>query len=237
MPRFDLRAHDELRSVLIERGYLKHNPHSVMISFGDTKVLCTATLDKDVPRFKKNSGEGWLTAEYAMLPCCSPERIQRERSKVGGRTQEIQRLIGRALRSVMNFKALGEKTILVDADVIQADGGTRTASITGACIAVRSLLTALRNERIISADPFPELVAAISVGMVDGEAVLDLPYNEDSQAEVDMNVVMTESGKFIEIQGTAEHAPFTKIQMDQMVALAEKGIRELFVKQKEALIK
>jgi len=229
MPRLDLR------DIKITKGYLNHNPHSVLIECGDTKVLCVATLQDDVPRFKKNSGEGWVTAEYGMLPGCSNERIRRERNKVSGRTQEIQRLIGRSLRSIIDFKTLGERTILLDADVIQADGGTRTASITGCFIALQSAVSELLTNRVIKENPLSEYVAAVSVGMKDGEVLLDLPYLEDSEADVDMNVVMTESGKFIEVQGTAEADPFSRTQLDAMLTVAEKGIRELIRKQKDVL--
>ena len=235
MPRVDLRDSDQLRNIVITKGYLKNNPHSVMIECGDTKVLCVATIQEEVPRFKKNSGEGWVTAEYNMLPGCSNERIKRERDRLGGRTQEIQRLIGRALRSVVDFKKLGERAILLDADVIQADGGTRTASITGCFIALKSAVQFLLSEKTIKEDPINENLAAVSVGIKDGEVLLDLCYLEDSSADVDMNVVMTESGKFIEVQGTAEAEPFTQAQLNAMLKTAEKGIIELIGKQKECL--
>jgi len=235
MPRIDLRTPDQLRNIVITRGYLKNNPHSVMIECGDTKVLCVATLQEEVPRFKKNSGEGWVTAEYNMLPGCSNERIKRERSKLGGRTQEIQRLIGRSLRSVIDFKKLGERSILLDADVIQADGGTRTASITGCFIALQSAVQFLLAEKTIKEDPIIESLAAVSVGIKDGEVLLDLCYVEDSAADVDMNVVMTDSGKFIEVQGTAEAEPFTQDQLNAMLKIAGKGITELIDMQKECL--
>ncbi|MFC1478182.1 ribonuclease PH [Candidatus Margulisiibacteriota bacterium] len=237
MPRIDLRTNDQLRPITITRGYLKHNPHSVLIEFGDTKVLCSAIMEDGVPGFKKGSGEGWATAEYGMLPCSSQQRIRRERNKVSGRTQEIQRLIGRSLRSVIDFTKLGERTIMIDADVIQADGGTRTASITGAFIAVKSIVDEQIAAGVIIKDPISEFLAAISVGMKDGEILLDLPYIEDSTAEVDMNVVMTESGRFIEVQGTAETEPFSKTQLDEMLEVAQKGILELIQLQKEALNK
>lgn len=235
MPRIDLRTPDQLRNIVITKGYLKNNPHSVMIECGDTKVLCVATLQEDVPRFKKNSGEGWVTAEYNMLPGCSNERIKRERDKLGGRTQEIQRLIGRALRSVIDLKKLGERSILLDADVIQADGGTRTASITGCFIALQSAIQFLLAEKTIKENPISENLAAVSVGIKDGEVLLDLCYVEDSSADVDMNVVMTESGKFIEVQGTAEAEPFTQDQLNAMLKIAGKGITELIGMQKECL--
>ncbi|MFH1428551.1 MAG: ribonuclease PH [Candidatus Margulisiibacteriota bacterium] len=237
MPRIDLRDNDQLRPVKITRGYLTHNPHSVLIESGDTRVLCSAIVEEGVPGFKKGSGEGWVTAEYGMLPSCSQQRIRRERNKVSGRTQEIQRLIGRSLRSVVDLTKLGERTIMIDADVIQADGGTRTASITGAFIALKSVVKELLAAGIITKDPISDFLAAISVGIKDGETLLDLPYIEDSTAEVDMNVVMTESGKFIEVQGTAEAEPFSKTQLDEMLELAQKGILELIQLQKEALNK
>lgn len=231
------RANDSLRPIIIEMGYLHQIPHSVMFSCGHTKVLCVATFINEVPRFKKNSGEGWLSAEYAMLPNASKERINRERYKVGGRTMEIQRLIGRSLRSILDFTKLGENTINIDADVIQADGGTRTASITASFICLRSLISDLLSQGILKKDPIIEEVAAVSVGLFKEQALLDLDYDEDCNADVDMNVVMTSSGKFIEIQGTAEHSPFSLDQLQAMLGLAKTGISDLILEQQKILKK
>ena len=204
---------------------------------GDTRVICSASVVESIPHHKKGTGEGWVTAEYAMLPGATAERSTREHlhGKTRGRTQEIQRLIGRAMRSVVDLAKLGERTIYVDADVIQADGGTRTASITGAFVALREAVNHLLKEGLISKDPISEYLAAVSVGVVQGSAVLDLPYSEDLMAEVDMNVVMTESGKFVEVQGTAEGIPFSREKLDQMMDLAQSGIKELIKMQKEAI--
>jgi ribonuclease PH len=204
-----------------------------MVRFGDTQVLCTAMLDDDVPRWMRGSGKGWVTAEYSMLPGSSPERIRRETKGPKGRTQEIQRLIGRALRSVCDMDALGEQQILVDCDVLQADGGTRTASICGAYLALHDCLTRMVGARIIRDNPLTDLLAAISVGVVDGQPVLDLPYVEDSRAETDMNVVMTGSGAFVEVQGTAEGAPFSRGELDELLGLAEQGIATICELQRE----
>jgi ribonuclease PH len=233
--RVDGRKADELRRIKITRKYIKSAEGSVLIQMGDTWVLCTATVENSVPPFLKGKGTGWVTAEYAMLPRSSAQRIQRERSKVGGRTHEIQRLIGRALRSVVDLPALGERSVLIDCDVIQADGGTRTASITGAYIALVDALRHLKKQRQLESLPVTDQLAAVSVGIVNGKPALDLCYQEDSAAEVDMNLVMTGSGKIVEVQGTAEGDPFTRAQLAKMLALGEKGIRALMQKQKEAL--
>ncbi|MBI5343889.1 MAG: ribonuclease PH [Deltaproteobacteria bacterium] len=227
--RTDGRAHDELRPVTVIRDYLKFAEGSVLISMGDTKVICAATVDEKAPPFLRGTGKGWITAEYSMLPRSSKKRTQREAAagRIGGRTHEIQRLIGRSLRAVFDLNALGERTVIVDCDVVQADGGTRTASITGAYIAVIDTLTRLRSMGLIDSVPVLDSIAAISVGLVNAKAFLDLTYGEDSSADVDMNVVMTGSGKFIEVQGTAELSPFTREEMDSMLDMAAKGIREL----------
>ncbi|MEK6699903.1 MAG: ribonuclease PH [Nitrospirota bacterium] len=233
--RVDGRKADELRRIKITKNYLKSAEGSVLIEMGDTKVICTATVDKSVPPFLRGKGVGWVTAEYAMLPRSSAQRISRERSKVGGRTHEIQRLIGRALRSVVDMNALGERTVLIDCDVIQADGGTRTASITGAYIALVEALQHIKAEGMIDQVPVTDYLAAISVGIVDGKPVLDLCYKEDSAAEVDLNLVMTGAGKIVEVQGTAEGEPFSKAEMNKLIALGEKGIKALIKKQREIL--
>ena len=231
------RAPDQLRAVTIERGHTKHAEGSVLISFGETKVLCTASVLAKVPPHKKGSGEGWVTAEYGMLPRATHTRSDREaaRGKQTGRTQEIQRLIGRALRAVVDLKALGEYTIHVDCDVIQADGGTRTASITGAYVAVSDAVAWLVREGKIAQSPIREAIAAISVGVVNGVPMLDLDYNEDSGCDTDMNVVMTGAGGFVEIQGTAEGTPFSGADLTALLSLAQKGIGELVEAQKRAL--
>ena len=233
--RVDGRKADELRKIKITKNYLKSAEGSVLIEMGDTKVICTATVDKSVPPFLRGKGVGWVTAEYAMIPRSSAQRISRERSKVGGRTHEIQRLIGRALRSVVDMNALGERTVLIDCDVIQADGGTRTASITGAYIALVEALLHIKAQGTIDRVPVTDYLAAISVGIVDGKPVLDLCYKEDSAAEVDLNLVMTGAGKIVEVQGTAEGEPFSKAEMNKLIALGEKGIKALIKKQKEIL--
>jgi len=233
--RPDGRAPNELREFSFERDYTVFAQGSVLVSFGETKVLCTAMLDDDVPRWMRNSGKGWVTAEYSMLPGSSPERIRRETKGPKGRTQEIQRLIGRALRSVCDMELLGERQILVDCDVLQADGGTRTASICGAYLALHDCVTRLVQAKVIPSFPLTDLLAAISVGIVDGEPALDLPYVEDSRAEVDMNVVMTGSGSFVEVQGTAEGAPFSRDELDALLALAAAGIGEINDLQREYL--
>ncbi len=231
------RAADELREIKITRHYTKHAEGSVLVEFGDTKVICTASLDRNVPRWLKGTNQGWITAEYGMLPRATGERNNREasRGKQGGRTLEIQRLIGRSLRAAVDLKRLGDNTITVDCDVIQADGGTRTASITGACVATVDCLRHMQRNKIIRDDPLKQLIASVSVGIYNGNAVLDLDYAEDSNAETDMNVVMTEKGGFIELQGTAEGAPFDQDEMDAMVTLARKGINNLLDIQRSAL--
>ncbi len=227
------RGVDELRPVQIKRGYNKHAEGSVLVCFGDTQVICTASAEKGVPPFLRGSGQGWITAEYGMLPRSTNERMGREaaRGKQGGRTQEIQRLIGRSLRAAVDMSTLGENTIRIDCDVIQADGGTRTASITGACVALFDAIDSLG----LQSPAQRQLVASVSVGVVRGNPVLDLEYTEDSTADTDMNVVMTASGKFIEVQGTAEADPFDRDQLDEMLKLAEKGIVELNQLQEQAL--
>ena len=235
--RTDGRKANELRALKITPSYIKTADGSVLIEIGATRVICTAKLEERVPPFVRNSGKGWITAEYGMLPGSSPERIGREssRGKVGGRTHEIQRLIGRSLRAIADLKSLGERTIWVDCDVIQADGGTRTASITGAYIALAEAARGWLDRGIINSDPIKETVAAVSIGIIDGKILLDLCYEEDSKADVDMNFVMTGSGKFIEVQGTAEHAPFTRKQMERMAEIAQGGIKELIKAQKKVI--
>jgi ribonuclease PH len=235
--RSDGRKPKELRPLKITPSYLKTADGSVLIEVGDTKVICTAKLEERVPQFLRNSGKGWITAEYGMLPGSSEARIGREaaRGKIGGRTHEIQRLIGRSLRAVADLRKLGEKTIWIDCDVIQADGGTRTASITGAYVALVEAVRRWLGRGIISEDPIKDAVAAVSIGIVEGKIFLDLAYEEDSRADVDMNFVMTGSGKFIEVQGTAESVPFTKKQMERMTETAQNGIRELLKAQKQVL--
>jgi ribonuclease PH len=230
----DHRRPDELRTTTLTPNFLPHAEGSVLIESGRTKVICTASVEDRVPPFLRNSGKGWVTAEYGMLPRATSTRTQREASagKVGGRTQEIQRLIGRSLRSVTNLPALGERTIWIDCDVIQADGGTRTASITGAFVALALALDTLRQRDVLRAIPLFDYVAAISVGIVDGEPLLDLAYEDDSRADVDMNVVKTGDGRFIEIQGTAEATPFGDDKLLTLLSLAEQGIRQLIEKQK-----
>ena len=227
------RALDALRPVSIERGINKHAEGSVLIAFGDTRVICTASVDKGVPSFLRGSGQGWITSEYGMLPRSTNTRMDREaaRGKQGGITVEIQRLIGRSLRTCVDMKRLGEYTIKIDCDVIQADGGTRTASITGACVA---LYDAVRQMKLTK-NPFQQFVGAVSVGVVDGRPVLDLEYTEDARAETDMNLVMSEDGRFIEVQGTAEGAPFSREELNHMLVLGDKGISELIRCQKIAL--
>jgi ribonuclease PH len=235
--RTDGRNLSDLRPVKISRHYIKHAPGSALIEMGDTKVLCAATLEERVPPFLRNKGVGWLTAEYGMLPASSGQRIRREAQmgKVGGRTQEIQRLIGRSLRAVVDMTVLGERTFVIDCDVIQADGGTRTASITGAFIALIDALTDAREKGIIKVNPITDHLAAISVGIVGGDPMLDLCYEEDSAAGVDMNIVKTGNGGFVEVQGTAEGKPFTMFQMDELLALATEGVERLVAFQKEEL--
>ena len=227
--RADGRAPDQLRPIAFERDFTRMAAGSCLVSFGETRVLCTASIDEDVPRWMRHRGTGWVTAEYSMLPGSSPERIRREvkDGKPSGRTQEIQRLIGRALRTVCDMKLLGERQVLVDCDVLQADGGTRTASICGAYVALHDALTRLVDQGSLARHPLTARCAAVSVGVVNGTPVLDLPYVEDSRAQVDMNVVMTSGGAFVEVQGTAEGQAFTRPELDAMLGLAEKGIAEL----------
>ena len=231
------RKPDELRSVRITRGYTRHAEGSVLIEFGETRVLCTASIDDKVPPFLKGQGRGWVTAEYGMLPRATNTRTQREAAagKQSGRTQEIQRLIGRSLRAVSDLGALGERTVHIDCDVIQADGGTRTASITGAFVALHDAARLLADRQAMAAWPLREFVAAVSVGIYGGVPVLDLDYAEDSQCETDMNVVMTGDGGLVEVQGTAEGAPFSRAQLDAMVDIAGAGIRQLIAAQRSAL--
>ncbi len=231
------RLANALRPVSIERHYTKHAEGSVLVSFGHTKVLCTASVEDKVPPHKRGSGQGWVTAEYGMLPRATHTRSDREaaRGKQSGRTQEIQRLIGRSLRTVFDLKALGERTISLDCDVLQADGGTRTAAITGAFVAAHDAVTWLLSQGRIGASPIRDFVAAISVGVVQGVPLLDLEYTEDAACDTDMNVVMTAAGGFVEVQGTAEGAPFTRTEMDQLLGLADQGIRQLVALQHQAL--
>src|SRR5437016_3839798 len=232
--RSDHRPANELRHTLLTPNYLEHAEGSVLIEAGRTRVTCAASVEDRVPPFLRNMGKGWITAEYGMLPRATNTRTPRESTagKVGGRTQEIQRLIGRSLRSVANLAALGERTIWIDCDVIQADGGTRTASITGAFVALALACEKLRQRDVVRAIPLSDYVAAISVGIVDGEALLDLAYDDDSRAEVDMNVVKTGKGRFIEVQGTAEGLPFKRDALDALLNLADLGIRQLIDKQR-----
>ena len=231
------RTADQLREFKITRQYTKHAEGSVLVECGDTKVICTASVTRGVPRFLKGQGQGWVTAEYGMLPRSTSDRMDREaaRGKQGGRTLEIQRLIGRALRAAVDMKKLGENTIHIDCDVIQADGGTRTASITGACVALVDALRHMQKKRMVKENPLVSLIAAISVGIYRDQPVLDLDYPEDSSAGTDMNIVMNDSGGFIEVQGTAEGAAFSQNQMLAMMALAKSGIDELIALQREAL--
>jgi ribonuclease PH len=233
--RADGRATDELRPITFERDFTEMAAGSCLVSFGSTRVLCTASIDDDVPRWMRGRGTGWVTAEYSMLPGSSPERIRREvkDGRPSGRTQEIQRLIGRALRSVCDMVALGERQVIVDCDVLQADGGTRTASICGGYLALHDALARLVARGTIGGHPLTAFCAAISVGVVDGTPVLDLPYVEDSRAEVDMNLVMTSEARFVEVQGTAEGLAFTRGELDEMLALGEKGIAEIIELQQQ----
>jgi len=237
MQRIDGRNNEQIRPVKIIRNYLKHAEGSVLIEMGDTKVICTASVDDKVPPFIKGTGKGWITSEYGMLPRSTEVRKPREsaRGKVDGRTMEIQRLIGRALRSIVNLEKLGEITIFIDCDVIQADGGTRTASITGSFVALVDALYMLVQQEKLEEMPLNGYIAAVSVGIKDGEAILDLNYAEDSTCQVDMNMVMTDRGELIEIQGTGEESPFNKVQLQEMMELAEKGIQELIEIQKQSL--
>jgi len=235
--RLDGRARNELRPVKITRDYIKHAEGSALIEMGDTKVICTASLEERVPHFLRDQKKGWITAEYAMLPRSTKERVQREATKgrIGGRTQEIQRLIGRSLRAVMDPVALGERTVWIDCDVIQADGGTRTASITGSFVALVDALAFAVKQGLIKKIPVVDCLAAVSVGKVKGELLIDLTYEEDSAADVDMNVVMTGEGRFVEIQGTAERSPFSEKEMKTFLALAKKGIHQLVKTQQELI--
>jgi len=235
--RPDGRAADALRPVRMTRHYTRHAEGSVLIAFGDTQVLCTASVEEKVPGHKKGSGEGWVTAEYGMLPRATHTRSEREaaRGKQSGRTQEIQRLIGRALRSVFDLKLLGERTIQLDCDVLQADGGTRTAAITGAFVAAQDAVNWLLANGKLAQSPIRDQVAAVSVGIVQGTPLLDLAYTEDTTCDTDMNVVMTGAGHFVEVQGTAEGAAFTRTEMDALLALADQGIRELLQLQRQSL--
>ena len=233
------RRQDELRPLRITRRYTKHAEGSVLIEAGDTKVLCTASVEEGVPGFLKGKGQGWLTAEYGMLPRATNTRMRREAAegRQSGRTQEIQRLIGRSLRAVTDLAQLGERTIKIDCDVLQADGGTRCASITGACVALADAIAWCHARDLITGNPLTGFVAAVSVGVVDGRPLLDLDYTEDSGCDTDMNVVMTEAGGFVELQGTAEGAPFSRGEMEALVTLADKGIRALIAAQRAALAK
>jgi len=235
--RSDQRAADQLRDTTITPDYLMHAEGSVLICAGNTRVICTASVEDRVPSFLRNTGKGWVTAEYGMLPRATSTRMQREASagKVGGRTQEIQRLIGRSLRSVTNLPALGERSVWVDCDVIQADGGTRTASITGAFAALYMALKKMKDARMIEAVPVRHYMAAVSCGVIDAIPRLDLDYTEDFQASTDLNCVMTEDGRMIELQATAEGAPYSRAELDAMISLAHKGIKELIVHQKRAI--
>ena len=236
-PRLDERSYKQKRPLQLERQFTRYAPGSVLISCGHTKVLCTATIENSVPPFLRDTGSGWLSAEYAMLPSATHTRNRREvnKGKCSGRTSEIQRLIGRALRAVIDFDVLGERSIAIDCDVLQADGGTRTASITGGMLALVDAVNHSIAEGVLDKSPIKEWCSAVSVGICDGQALLDLNYEEDSAAEVDLNVVMTESGRFIEIQGTAEEQAFSRSQMNEMLDLAELGITELITEIKQSI--
>lgn len=235
--RIDNRENNQLRPISFVRNFTKHAEGAVLVSYGDTKVLCTASIETQVPRWLKGTGKGWISAEYGMLPRATHERTQREaaKGKQSGRTQEIQRLIGRSLRAMVDLEKLGENTIHIDCDVLQADGGTRTASITGAAVALVDALEKLQAAKKLKADPLVGLVAAVSVGIKNGEVLLDLNYSEDSSCDTDLNVVMTQKGEFIEIQGTAEEKPFTRAQVDEMLAIAEESIKQLIAEQQAVL--
>lgn len=235
--RHNNRSLDALRPISFERHYTKHAEGSVLVSYGDTKVLCNVSIEAGVPRWLKGQGQGWLTAEYGMLPRATGTRTQREatKGKQSGRTQEIQRLIGRSLRAMLDLSKLGENTIYVDCDVIQADGGTRTAAITGSAVALIDALQTLQRDKKLTQDPLIGLVGAVSVGIKDGQAYLDLDYSEDSTCDTDLNVVMTQAGGFIEIQGTAEDKHFTRAEANAMLDLAEAGIKQIFALQQQAL--
>ncbi|MCH7950388.1 MAG: ribonuclease PH [Candidatus Dadabacteria bacterium] len=233
------RKWDQLRAVKITRGVMKNAEGSALIEMGDTKVLCAATVEEKVPPFLRDTGKGWVTTEYAMLPRATTERVRRDsvRGRIGGRSHEIQRIIGRALRAVIDLDKLGERSITIDCDVLQADGGTRTASITGAFVALSEAAEFLSTEGLVEDNPIKDFIAAVSVGIIDNKLVLDLDYEQDSHAEVDMNVAMTGAGLLVEVQGTAEGEPFSKNRLTEMIKLAEKGIKELIKKQKEVLAK
>ncbi len=235
--RYDKRKWDELRPIKITRNYTKFAEGSVLIEYGDTKVLCNATIENKVPQFRRNTGKGWLTAEYSLLPRSTVNRIEREavRSRQTSRTHEIQRIIGRSLKAVINLDAIGERTIWVDTDVLQADGGSRTAALTGGFIAVNDALNRFQRQGIIAKSPIKEHIAAVSVGIVDGEILLDLSYEEDVRAEVNMNVVMTNNGKFIDIVTTANEGNFDREQLNKMLDVAQQGLTQIFVIQKQAL--
>ncbi|WP_016908492.1 ribonuclease PH [Streptomyces xiaopingdaonensis] len=239
MDRIDGRTAEQLRAVTIERGWSKHAEGSVLVSFGDTRVLCTASLTEGVPRWRKGSGQGWVTAEYAMLPRATNTRGDREsvRGRIGGRTHEISRLVGRSLRAVIDFKALGENTVVLDCDVLQADGGTRTAAITGAYVAMADAVAWAQEKKLVKAkaQPLTGSVSAVSVGIVDGTPLLDLKYEEDVRAETDMNVVCTGDGRFVEVQGTAEGQPFSRDELDGLLDLAAAGCAQLDGVQRQAL--
>lgn len=236
-PRHDGRAVDQMRSIEIVTGFTKWAEGSVLCSFGDTKVLCTASVDERIPKWLKDNGKGWVTAEYSMLPRSTDSRNSREsvRGKIGGRTHEISRLIGRSLRACLDLKALGERQIMLDCDVLQADGGTRTASITGAYVALCLAINGLKKKGMIRKDPIIHPLAAVSVGIVNGEAILDLDFPEDQNAETDMNLVMTADGGLVEVQGTAEKKPYSRDEMNRMLDLGHKGIQELIVAQAAAI--
>jgi len=235
MARFDGRKNNQLREIKVTKDYTCHAEGACLIEFGQTKVICTASVEESVPPFLKGSGTGWVTAEYGMLPRSTNTRIRRDKSLTAGRTLEIQRLIGRSLRSVVDMKHLGERTVMVDCDVIQADGGTRTASITGGYIALALALKKMKKDKLIDKVPLKDTVAAVSVGIYQDELVLDLNYIEDSKAQMDMNVVMVGAGSFVEVQGTAEGSPFSQEQMTRLLGLAKKGIEDLIAIQKKSI--
>ena len=237
MARLDGRQNDELRKLKITTDYIKYAEGSCLIELGDTKVITTASVENTVPSFLKGKGKGWITAEYGMIPRSCKTRVPREASKgkLGGRTMEIQRLIGRSMRSITDMAKIGERTIWIDCDVVQADGGTRCASITGSFVSVLLALERMRKDKLISEIPVSDYVAAISVGMLEGKSILDLNYSEDSTADVDMNIIMTGDGRFVEMQGTAEKEPFSRKDMDKLLVLAHDGIKELIAAQKKVL--
>ncbi len=235
--RIDGRENNDLRPIRITRNFIVHPAGSVLIEMGQTKVICTAIIEEKVPSFLKGTGSGWVTAEYGMIPGSTGQRKQRNTKGIDGRSQEIQRLIGRSLRAIVNLKKLGERTIWIDCDVIQADGGTRTASITGAFVALKDAIDKLIAEGLLETSPITTSVAAVSVGVVDGEILLDLCYEEDSHAHVDMNLVMTGEGEYIEIQGTGEESPFSRAQMNALLEMGELGIQQLIAYQNDAYLK